>query len=234
MITKTPLYYSVMQSIKEDILVGNYPVGTFLPTENELEQQYEVSKITIRKAIELLETYDLIMKKSGHGTTVVSNSLYNKLSKGKSFSHILNEKGFNISKKDTNFRKIPLLPTDAQFNYFGASAIVMDRMYFMDDTPYIYMEHFFPPTIKVPENIEDDNAFSLYMFLYRNGFTLSHFEDSFSVGTPPQAILDKSGLPNEPMMIRTRVSYNTAGTVVETSISYYATSIHPYQINYAV
>ncbi|MDU1887944.1 MAG: winged helix-turn-helix domain-containing protein, partial [Enterococcus faecalis] len=50
---KSVLYLEVADQIKEDILSGNYPVGTFLPTETELEEMFNVSKITIRRAIEM-------------------------------------------------------------------------------------------------------------------------------------------------------------------------------------
>ena len=50
---KSVLYLEVADQIKEDILSGKYPVGTFLPTETELEEMFNVSKITIRRAIEM-------------------------------------------------------------------------------------------------------------------------------------------------------------------------------------
>jgi Transcriptional regulators len=43
------LYQKVADDIKKNILSGTYEVGSLIPTENELEQKYDVSKITIRK-----------------------------------------------------------------------------------------------------------------------------------------------------------------------------------------
>ena len=68
---KVPLYYSIMEIIKDSIINGIYPVGSLLPTETEFENQFNVSKITIRKAIELLEMDGYVSKKSGKGTTVI-------------------------------------------------------------------------------------------------------------------------------------------------------------------
>ena len=45
------LYLEVADKIKEDIFSGKYPVGSMLPTESELEELFQVSKITVRKAI---------------------------------------------------------------------------------------------------------------------------------------------------------------------------------------
>ena len=77
---KTPLYYTIMKSIKDDIINGIYPLNTLLPTETEFEEIFHVSKITVRKAIELLEKDGYVTKQSGKGTTVISNSIFNKLS----------------------------------------------------------------------------------------------------------------------------------------------------------
>ena len=61
------LYLEVADKIKEDIFSGKYPVGTMLPTENELEEMFQVSKITVRKAIELLATDEYVEKKADEG-----------------------------------------------------------------------------------------------------------------------------------------------------------------------
>ena len=49
-----PLYLQVEADIKNRILSKQYMPGDKLPTENELSDQYNVSKITIRKAIQNL------------------------------------------------------------------------------------------------------------------------------------------------------------------------------------
>ena len=95
---KKALYLEVADQIKEDILSGKYP-GTFLPTETELEELFNVSKITIRRAIEMLATEEFVEKKSGRGTTVLSNRPYNKLSKAGTFTEFLNESGQKVTKK---------------------------------------------------------------------------------------------------------------------------------------
>ena len=67
------LYLEVADQLKEDIFSGKYPVGSMLPTETELEEMFGVSKITVRKAIELLAADEYVQKKSGKGTTRLRN-----------------------------------------------------------------------------------------------------------------------------------------------------------------
>ena len=81
MLRNQPLYIQVVDILKQKILNNEYKIDENIPTERELEQEFGVSKITIRKAIEILESEGYVEKKSGKGTKVISNSLFNKLSK---------------------------------------------------------------------------------------------------------------------------------------------------------
>ena len=50
-----PLYLQVQESLKKDIKLKKYPVGSKLPSEKALCEKFEVSRITIRQALDLLE-----------------------------------------------------------------------------------------------------------------------------------------------------------------------------------
>ena len=60
-----PLYLQVEADIKNRILSKQYMPGDKLPTENELSDQYNVSKITIRKAIQNLSDEGYVNKVQG-------------------------------------------------------------------------------------------------------------------------------------------------------------------------
>lgn len=62
-----PLYLQVEADIKNRILSKQYMPGDKLPTENELSDQYNVSKITIRKAIQNLSDEGYVNKVQGKG-----------------------------------------------------------------------------------------------------------------------------------------------------------------------
>ncbi|WP_346904338.1 GntR family transcriptional regulator, partial [Faecalicatena contorta] len=52
--TTRPLFEKVKDDISARIKSGEYPAGSKIPTEVELIKQYDVSRITIRRAIEEL------------------------------------------------------------------------------------------------------------------------------------------------------------------------------------
>lgn len=65
-------YLKVYRRLKEQIERGAYPVGTLLPTETSLQQEFGVSRTTVRKAVSLLVADGYIHVQQGRGTEVVS------------------------------------------------------------------------------------------------------------------------------------------------------------------
>ncbi len=66
------LYYQVERQIRKQIENGELNAGDFIPSEAELMETFNVSRITIRKALERLEEDGIIIKKRG-SKSIVSN-----------------------------------------------------------------------------------------------------------------------------------------------------------------
>lgn len=68
---KLPIYYQIYLTIRDWIYSGYLKVGQQVPTEVELCNTFKVSRITIRKAIDLLEREQLVVRQQGRGTFVM-------------------------------------------------------------------------------------------------------------------------------------------------------------------
>ena len=66
-----PLYQRIYNKLKKEILKGKYKNGKLFPPERLLSKNYNVSHLTIRKALSILVKDGLIERKSGIGTIVV-------------------------------------------------------------------------------------------------------------------------------------------------------------------
>lgn len=60
-----PLYLQIKKIIKDRILHGEYPLGSHIPSEPQLEQEFNVSKMTVRNAIQELYQEGYVEKRSG-------------------------------------------------------------------------------------------------------------------------------------------------------------------------
>lgn len=68
-----PLYATVATEIAAAILDGRRPVGTLLPTEQELCQSFRVSRSTVRQALRRLGELGLVAGAQGVGTRVIAD-----------------------------------------------------------------------------------------------------------------------------------------------------------------
>ncbi|PWU67279.1 GntR family transcriptional regulator [Gracilibacillus dipsosauri] len=66
----TALYQQVYRSIKHDIINGKFKPGDRIPSEKDLAEQFQVSRITSKKAIEKLMIEGLVYRQRGKGTFV--------------------------------------------------------------------------------------------------------------------------------------------------------------------
>lgn len=69
----------ILEDLKKRILVGEYHVNEKLPTERELAQQYDTSRIPVREALQQLSEMGIVQTTPGSGTIVISpgNAIYN-------------------------------------------------------------------------------------------------------------------------------------------------------------
>jgi len=73
-----PLYRLLASRLEQRIQGGDYPVGSQLPPEPALEQEFGVSRITVRQALGILKRRGLLTSKSGMGTVVRSGGASSK------------------------------------------------------------------------------------------------------------------------------------------------------------
>lgn len=66
----TPLYHQLKELLAERIAAGEWQAGDMLPTEEQLQEQYEISRTTVRQALKELEVEGHISRQRGRGTFV--------------------------------------------------------------------------------------------------------------------------------------------------------------------
>lgn len=71
---KEPQYIKIYQNLLNKIKSGDIEDGSTLETEMELTKIFEVSRVTIRKALEILVNEGYLTRKQGRGTMVTYNN----------------------------------------------------------------------------------------------------------------------------------------------------------------
>jgi DNA-binding GntR family transcriptional regulator len=73
-VTDAPLYLQIAGTLRAAIVRGIYPVGSRIPTEEELCERFQVSRHTIREALRRLREDGLITSRNGSRPIVVPPS----------------------------------------------------------------------------------------------------------------------------------------------------------------
>lgn len=88
----TPLYLQLARNLEAAIHAGQWKSEQALPSERALSEQLSISRVTARKALEVLFAQGLIRRSQGSGTFITPR-LEQPLSRLSGFSEMLRLKG---------------------------------------------------------------------------------------------------------------------------------------------
>ena len=157
-----PLYLQLKEKILEDIKL-NYKVNDIIPAEGKLEEKYEVSRITVRKAIEELEKDNIVIKKQGKGTFVKEQKiLYDANSIG-SLTQRLSKQNHKLTTESIEFE---IIEEDHYVKQLinCETLLCIKRQRYLNNKPFALMLNYLDIK-KVPNLKERFNIESLYTFL---------------------------------------------------------------------
>lgn len=92
-----PLYQQLADIIRNSITSGELKYGDKIPTEVELSEKYNVSRITVRAAINELVESGFIIKKQGKGTFVSKPKVQRKIEYLSSFTVACEASGLKVT-----------------------------------------------------------------------------------------------------------------------------------------
>ena len=89
-----PLYIQIAEKLISQIESGDLPAGTRLPPERELSLQLEVNRMTLRRALQVLESQGLLDRKHGIGNFIAHSKFDRHMETIFRFSTGMAERGF--------------------------------------------------------------------------------------------------------------------------------------------
>lgn len=94
-----PLYLQLHDLLRSKIERGEWQPGDMLPTESALMEQYQVSRATVRQALDTLVQEGLIYRERGRGTFVSHPKVQQGLVRIVSFTEDMHQRGFEPGTK---------------------------------------------------------------------------------------------------------------------------------------
>jgi len=108
--SSVPLYMQIQNLLLDRIRTGDYQPGEQIPSELEISTQYNVSRMTARKALDMLVSKGLLYRSKGKGTYVAENIVSFGLSTMLSFSQTLRAQGYAVETRVLRKESVPGSP----------------------------------------------------------------------------------------------------------------------------
>lgn len=94
-----PLYRQLKEWIAQRIRTRAWPPGEQLPSERQLSEELQLSRATVRRAVEELVREDWLVKRHGRGTFVTAPKLEQRLDRVRGFSESMRALGVAASSR---------------------------------------------------------------------------------------------------------------------------------------
>lgn len=201
---KIPQYRQLYELLRRQIVDGMYKEGDILPSENELCSVHNLTRPTVRHALDALVNEGFIKKHQGKG------SIVHKLPKGIGILSIAGTTSALGSKnlKTKLLQKPVVIPWPDNFMFrpteleIESGCIYIERIRFFNDLPIFYDINYIP-NVNLPRftsrNLEDQSLFDILRSAYQ--VEIKGGEQKLRAITTDEGLADYLDLPeNNPVL----------------------------------
>ena len=161
------LYVQLSDIIKKKIATAEWPVGSQIPTEDELCKTYNVSRATVRNAVLELSRQGYLKRQQGKGTFIIKDAVRDGLTMLTNFRELLFQEDLAVSA--TALARMVTMPADGidvkleipKDKY----VIYIKRLHHTDNEPVLLQESYIPCHVcplLLEEDVEHQSLFDLF------------------------------------------------------------------------
>ncbi len=207
-----PVYYQLKNLVLDKIKNGEYPEGSLIPSERDLGESLNISRMTVRQALNQLVSEGVLYREKGKGTYVSKSKIVQR--NIMSFSETVRKKGLVPSTNVLNFTRVADRPDINEILDLNANDVLycVKRLRLANDLP-IGIEEVYIPEKYCPDLEQHDLKTSLYKLLKEvYSLSVSYMDSSVESAKPSKEEKKLLGLKDSiPVLRISSVSYNDAG-----------------------
>lgn len=230
--SKVPLHIQAEELLRELIKREEYQKGKLLPNEVELSEQLNISRNTLRQAINKLVFEGLLVRKKRLGTRVSSNKVISGASNWLSFSQEMKILGISVHNFELHISWSQ--PSKEAISFFGLKdnekLLKMERLRGKKDLPFVYFVSEFNP--RIPLTGSENFNRPLYDILENDyGIIVKTSKEEICADIAGDLYGNKLEIDQlDPILIRKRFVYDINDIPVEYNIGYYRADSFTYTI----
>lgn len=229
----TPLYQQLADKLAADIRGGVYEPGDKLPSENALCREHQVSRITVRQAMNLLSQQNLILSVHGKGSFVRQPAIRHGLQQIVSFRKVLQEQGLEGYTRLRGFTDNVEDPEGR----FGGPCCGLDLIGYANHKPIVFYRSCFRPDLgqrmleAANRAVQAQKAFSTYDLYCEVGQRVARIEQQLRAANADAALAELMELPKgKAVLILQSCYYGEDDTLLEYKQAYYHSDIYSFQL----
>jgi GntR family transcriptional regulator len=183
--SSVPLYMQIQEALEAQIRSGQLPPGSRVPSELELVAQYNVSRMTARKALDGLVARGQLFRQQGKGTFVAEGVMSYRFSTMLSFSGTLRARGYAVETRVLRQEVIPGPPSVLEKLELrpGSQVVLVRRLRLVEGRPAAIHTAFMDYLVYSPLLQVDLAAASLLESIERVcGVRIAYTRDSVEAG----------------------------------------------------
>src|SRR6056297_3859883 len=185
-----PLYYQLYKELKKQIMNGELKPGDAMPSEYSFCEDLEISRLTVRKALEELSREGLITRTRGRGTFVAQNKQEENLTELQGFTDEVKKQGQHTASIVIENRLVEPPPEVVQcFSISDDTPVIfLKRLRLVDNSPMAIESAYFNTTLN-PRLLKlmqmDMEHHSVYNFFKKDlGIMLEYADEIIEVQKP--------------------------------------------------
>ncbi len=165
------LYLQLYEILKKKIVSGEWPLGSQIPTEEELCKSFNISRATVRTAVSELVRQGHLKRQQGKGTFIFKNVISEGLTMLTNFKELSFEEDLPFS--TAVLARTVMMPIDDLNTKLDISkdrhVIYIKRLRLVDNDPVLLQESYVPYHI-CPLLLEEDSEHQLLLDLFEKKY----------------------------------------------------------------
>lgn len=207
-----PLYIQIEEEIRGSIDSGQLGEMARVPSEIDLAEQFHVSRMTARKALDRLVGDGILFRRAGKGTFVAQPKIAHGPSQKVSFSAAMRALGLRLTTRvlDSGVQRAPSHIARALELPAGSNVVFLRRLRIVAGEPAAIHASYLPP--QFASVLEGDLTGSLTQLMIRAGARVAEAKDTIeavaAAGDEAELLGVRAGTP---LILIEGVAYSSAG-----------------------
>lgn len=227
------IYKSIADRLRLRLNSADFAIGSPLPGEKKLAEEFGVARMTIRKAIDLLVDWGLVVRRHGSGTFVARKDVHHETSNLTGLAEVLRKQGKEVVSQVLAFEVMPAPPAIASLLRIK----IDERIYFsrrvryVDGKPLMLEDSYMP--VKLFRNLSLSHLEgSKFDYIEKEcGIIISGNYETLTPVLADKQLARSMNVPEQTPLLRiTSLSYSDSGEFLNYSVMFRNAS--EYQVDY--